>query len=90
MRTPTIFFFPTIDRFYDSPPPNQPFFNERFVAARYKKGCYEKYIFTYFLVREGLSTDDVGVAKGIVFQEIRPWAGFKTSDFVKETLGGLP
>ena len=28
--------------------------------------------FTYFHVRKGLSTDDVGVAKDIVFQEIRP------------------
>ena len=31
----------------------------------------------------------VGVAKGTVFQEIRPWTGFKTGDFVKEKLGGL-
>ena len=28
--------------------------------------------------------------KGIVFEEIRPGAGFETSDFVTETLGGLP
>ena len=26
-------------------------------AARYDEGCYEKYAFTYFLVREALSTD---------------------------------
>ena len=45
-------------------------------------------MFTYFLVCEGLSTDDVGVARGTVFREIRPWAGFKTDDFVKEKLGG--
>ena len=32
--------------------------------------------------------DDVGVAKGTAFQEIRPCAGFKTGDFVKEKLGG--
>ena len=56
-------------------------------AARYEEGCYEKYIFTYVLVRAGLSTDDVGVAKGTVFQEIRPSAGFKTGDFVKK-IGG--
>ena len=39
--------------------------------------------------RRTISNDDVGVAKGTVFQEIRPWAGFKTGDFVKEKLGGL-
>ena len=40
---------------------------------------------------EGLSNDGVvGVARGTVFEEIRPGAGFRTSDFVKETLGGLP
>ena len=68
------------------------FNNERFVAARYEEGCHEKCIFTYFLVREGLlsADDDVGVAKGTVFQEIRPWAGFQTGDFAKEKLGGLP
>ena len=43
-----------------------------------------------FLVREGLSTDDVGVAKGTGFQEIRPWGGFKTGDFVEKNWGGLP
>ena len=37
---------------------------------------------------KGLSKVDVGVARGIVFQEIRPGAGFKTGDFVKERLGG--
>ena len=30
------------------------------------------------------------VAKGTVFQEIRAGVGFKTGDFVKEKLGGLP
>ena len=40
-----------------------------------------------FLVCKGPSNDDVGVARGIVFQEIRPGAGFKTSDFVEEKLG---
>ena len=33
--------------------------------------------------------DDVGVAKGTGFQEIRPWAGFKIGDFAKEKLGRL-
>ena len=43
-----------------------------------------------FLFANELSNDDVRVAGGTVFQEIRPGAGFKTSDFVKETKGGLP
>ena len=30
-----------------------------------------------------------GLARGTVFQEVRPGAGFKTGDFVKEKLGGL-
>ena len=32
----------------------------------------KKNILTHVLVCEGLSNDDVGVARGIVFQEIRP------------------
>ena len=32
----------------------------------------------------------VGMARVTVFQKIRPGAGFKTGDFVNETLGGLP
>ena len=43
-----------------------------------------------FLVCKGPSNDDVGVARGTVFQEVRPGPGFKTDDFVKEKLGGLP
>ena len=42
----------------------------------------------YFLIFKGLSNDDVRVARGTVFQEIRPGAGFKTADFAKEKLGG--
>ena len=38
---------------------------------------------------EGLSNDDIEVARGNVFQEmIRPGAGFKTGDFVKRRIGG--
>ena len=43
-----------------------------------------------FIVLKGLSNDDVGVSTDTIFQEIRPSAGFKTGDFVKEMLGGLP
>ena len=42
-------------------------------------------IFPCFLVRKGLSNDDVGVATGTVFQETRPGAGFQTRGLVKET-----
>ena len=44
----------------------------------------------YFLVCKGLSNDDVRVARGTVFQEVRLRAGFKTDDFAKKKLGGLP
>ena len=47
-------------------------------------------ITTYFPVCKQLSSDDVGGARGTVFQEIRPGAGFKTGDFVQEKLGRLP
>ena len=47
-----------------------------------------KSISFYFFVCEGRSNDDVGVATGTVFQELRPGAGFKTGDFVKAKLGG--
>ena len=39
---------------------------------------------------KGLSIDDVGVSRDIVFQEVRPGAGFETGDFVQEEMGGLP
>ena len=41
-----------------------------------------------FHVWKGLSNHGVGVARGAVFQEIRPGAaGFKSGDFLKKTLG---
>ena len=43
-----------------------------------------------FVVCGGLSNDDVRVVRGYAFQEIRPGASFKTDDFVKEKLRGLP
>ena len=61
------------------------------MAARHKEGYYwETSTCTsmYFLVRKGLSIDDVGVSRDTVFQEIRPGAGFEAGDFVKEKLGG--
>ena len=75
-----------------APPQNQRFSstNERFVAARHEEGCYEENIFIHCFVCKGLSNDDVGVARGTLFEEIRPDAGFKTDDFVKENWGGIP
>ena len=60
------------------------------MAARHEGGCYEKNTLEHFLVCKGLSNDDVGVARDIVFEEIRPGSGLKTGDFVnnKEKLGG--
>ena len=42
----------------------------------------------YVLFREGLSTDDVGVAKSTVLQDTRPRAGFKTRRFRKKKSWG--
>ena len=61
------------------PPQNGDFLNDFFTAAHCEERCYENHIIIHFLVREGLSTDDVGVARGTVLQEIRPWAGFETN-----------
>ena len=62
------------------------------MAARHEEGCHEKKKkhknFIHFLSCQGLSNDDVGVARGTVFQEIRPGVGFKTGDFVEDRLGG--
>ena len=60
------------------------------MAARHEEGCYETNVVAYFLGRKILPNNAVEVAMGTIFQEIRPAAGFKTGDFVKEKLGGLP
>ena len=44
--------------------------------------------FIFLFAKDYTSNDDVGVARGTAFQELRPGAGFKTGDFVKEKLGG--
>ena len=43
-----------------------------------------------FFACKGLSNGGIGAATGTVLQEIRLRAGFKTGDFVREKLGGLP
>ena len=58
------------------------------MAARHEEGRPETHISMDFLVCDGISNDDVGVAKGTVFQALRPGAGFKTGDFVEEKFGG--
>ena len=59
------------------------------MATRHEEGCYKVKVSVYCLVCNGLSIDDVVVARGTVFQEVRPGAGFKTGDFVEGKLGGL-
>ena len=82
----------TLDWFYDSPSPPKPaiFFHERFMAAaRHEERRHEDISSKYLVVCEGLSNDDVGLARGPLFLEtVRPGACFKTSDFVEENLGG--
>ena len=51
---------------------------------------YAKNTFKYFLDCNGLSNNDVEVARGTVFRNIRPGAVSKTGDFVRETLEWLP
>ena len=60
------------------------------MAARYKEGdtSERKMYPCKFLVCKGLSIDDVEVLRDILFQEIRPGAGFETGDFVQEKLEG--
>ena len=81
------------DSYYDSPPPP----NRRFCLTNVSwlldtsNYAMKKISSCNSLVaKEGPSSDDLGVgARGTVFQEIRPGAGVKTGDFVKEKLGGL-
>ena len=91
-------FFSASFRFIDTSPltdstiaPPKPaiIIDERFKVCRNRNGFHEKPFLTHFHVCKGLSKDDVGAARGTVFQEIRPEAGFKTGDFVKQKLRGL-
>ena len=63
-------------------PPKQPaiLFNERFMGARHEKGCYEISSSHIFHACKGLSNDDVGAARGNVFQKIRPGSGGATAE----------
>ena len=55
------------------------------MAVPHDKKLNEKTIFPYFLVCEGLSNDDFGLARGSIFKEIWPGAGFKTGEFRSRT-----
>ena len=64
-------------------------FNERFMATQHEQEAREKvFPAMYFLVCKGRSNDDVGVARGTVFQALRPGAGFKTGDSSLKKKGG--
>ena len=45
----------------------------------------KNYLGTFSCLHKGLSNHDAWVARGTIFQEIRPG-----SDFVQEKFGGLP
>ena len=53
-----------------------------------RKDAIKNNVFVYFLVCKGISNGDVGVARGAIFQEIRPGAGFETGHLFEEKLGG--
>ena len=81
----------TSESFYGSPPtkPSISLTDVSWLLDMSKDGMknVSRYIFGSW---KGLSNDDVGVARGTVFKEIWPWAGYNTSDFVQEKLEGLP
>ena len=55
-----------------APPKASDFFKERLMAARHEEGWDEQNVSTCFFVCKGLSNDNLWVARGTVFQEIRP------------------
>ena len=60
------------------------------MATRLEQRCSANNMSSmYLLVCKGRSNDDVGVSRGTVLRGVRPGAGFKTGDFVRENLGGL-
>ena len=69
--------------FYDSPPQKLRFSltNVSWLLDTRKDTIIASILSIYFLVCKGLSIDDVGVSRDIVFQEIRSGAGFETGDF---------
>ena len=77
---------PPLDWFYDSPPPKPAIFFSDSVSWLLDTRKNDRQIrssHTFFFAKEGLvvvlSNDGVGVARGTIFQEICPGAGFKTN-----------
>ena len=76
------------DGFYDSPPPP----HRSDCLQRTVHGCSTrrtmpwKIYIQIFVVCQGPSNDDVGVARGILYKRIRPGAGFKNGYFVKKNV----
>ena len=58
------------------------------MAARQEEGRYETQVFACVLVCKGISNGDVGVAKGTVFEDMRPGVGFKPAISFKKSWGG--
>ena len=54
-----------------------------------KKIAIESGLYIFSCSQWTILNNDVGVARGTVFQEVRPGAGSKTGGFAKESLGGL-
>ena len=84
-----------LDWFYDSfPPKNQrlSLTNVSWLLDPHEEGCYYENVLWCFLVCKERAIERCTSGwqgRGTVFEEIRPGAGFKTGDFVKEKLGGL-
>ena len=58
------------------------------MATRREERCYEKTMSCYFLVRKGRSNDDVGVARGTVFQSYGGELALKPAILLKKSWGG--
>ena len=61
------------------------------MAGRHEEGCHEKKyprVFSWSQRKDYHRTIEAGVARGTVFQDIRPGAGLKTGDVVGEKFGG--
>ena len=88
LRRVLVYYHP-IDSYYDSPLTNQRFSSTNVLwLLDTRKGAIKKWSPCVLLFCKGPSNDDVGVARGTVFQEVRPGAGFKSGDFVERTVGG--
>ena len=73
-----------------APPKNNVFFSRAFSwLLDTRKDAMKKVSACNFLFAEDDRTVTSGWFRGIVFQEVRPGASFKTGDFAEEKLGWL-